>query len=143
VPIQVDRRWHNRNAEVPVLIEACDWVSDRRIFSVLVWPPLEAAQETAALDHFERVAQVKEVIAKGGREMALSTRLDTDWGLQWDHERLCWITSDGYPYDGWRTTDDRQPSGQGLVPDQGHSLGRLSLSSAAPAQPSEEKEGGS
>jgi hypothetical protein len=137
VPLQSEKRWHNRNAETPVLIDIYDWTNDRRIFSVLVWPCLESDPETAALDHFERVAEVREVIARGATEMALTTRLDTDWDLSWDHSRKCWVASDGFAYDGWRTTDGRQPSGQLPVPDRGHT-GRLSLSLAAPPEKTEE-----
>jgi hypothetical protein len=135
VPIEVDRRWHNRNAECPVLIEVSDWTSERRVFSALVWPSLDTAPETAAQDHFERVAQVKQVIARGAAEMALTTRFDTDWDLAWHPQRKVWVAQDGFAYDGWRPTDDRQPSGQ--TPGRGHPKAQPSSAEAALTHPTD------
>ena len=55
VPKVRPRRWWNRNAEPPTLVEVHNWTNDRLIFSVLVWPPLEEPAETKARDHHERV----------------------------------------------------------------------------------------
>jgi hypothetical protein len=59
----------------------------------------------APSDHRERVHMVKEVIGKGAVEMAFSTRLETDYGLRWDHERQVWTTRDGFAYDGSEARD--------------------------------------
>jgi hypothetical protein len=37
--------------------------------------------------------------------MAFSTRLETDYGLRWDHERQVWTTRDGFAYDGSEARD--------------------------------------
>ena len=85
--------------ETPVLIDAVDWTDERRIFSVLVWPPVEVDDEAIA-GHYERVQQVKQVIARGASDMALTTLLETDYGLKWDHDRKVWVTSGSFAYDG-------------------------------------------
>jgi hypothetical protein len=103
MPRQVERRWWNRSTETPVLIDVFDWTDDRRIASVLVWPPLESSAETALRDHRARATQVKEVkevIARGATEMAYSTRFETDYGLRWNYDREVWTGSDGFTYDG-------------------------------------------
>ena len=104
VPVERKRRWWNRAAESPVLIDVFDWTEDRLIFSVLVWPPLEAYPHRVGRDHEARVRDVKEVIERGCAEMLYSTRFDTDYGLQWDPKREVWAASDGYAFDGKRLT---------------------------------------
>jgi hypothetical protein len=99
-PGQVEERFWNRNAERPVLIDIHDWVDERRIFSVLIWPSLESDADDGAYHHIERVDQVKQVIAQGCAEMAWQTRFETDYDLEWDRERECWVSSDGFVYDG-------------------------------------------
>jgi hypothetical protein len=105
VPREVEQRWWNRSLEAPVLIEVRDWVTDRRLFSILVWPSLESAPEDAQQAHFQRVQQVKEVIAKGASDMAMTTSFETDYGLRWDYKREVWTASDFFAYDGKRTDD--------------------------------------
>ena len=74
---------------------------ERHIASrVLVWPSLESSSENAMGDHLRRVAQVKEVIARGAAKMAYSTRFETDYGLRWDHDREVWTDSGGSVFDG-------------------------------------------
>lgn len=102
VPVERTRRWWNRAAEAPVLIDVSDWTDERLIFSVLVWPPLESHTHRAGHDHDARVRDVKGVIAAGCAEMAYSTRFDTDYGLRWDPEREVWGASDDYAFDGER-----------------------------------------
>jgi hypothetical protein len=99
-PRQVEKRFWNRNAETPVLLDVYDWVDERRIFSVLIWPSLESDADDGAYQHMQRVDQVKEVIAQGATEMAWQTRFETDFGLEWDSERRVWVTADGFAYDG-------------------------------------------
>ena len=105
LPLEVEKRSWNRSLEAPVVVEVGDWTDNRRIFTVLVWPPLESPVETTAYDHRERVRLVKQAIARGGNEMAWSTRFETDYGLVWDQEREVWVGSDGFSYDGRRTHD--------------------------------------
>lgn len=104
VPVERTRRWWNRAAEAPVLIDVSDWTDERLIFSVLVWPPLESHTHRAGLDHDARVRDVKGIIEQGALAMAFSTRFDTDYGLQWDAKRGVWAASDGYAFDGERLT---------------------------------------
>lgn len=107
LPHEVERRHWHRSLEAPVLVDVLDWTDERRIFSVLVWPPLESAVRTASHNHRERVEQVKAVIARGAADMAYSTRFETDYGLQWDRKREVWTSSagDGFAYDGSDTRD--------------------------------------
>jgi hypothetical protein len=109
VPIETNKRYWNRSLQRPVLIEAHDWSTDRRLFSVVVWPSLESEEEDAAYNHMARVEQVKHAIAKGAAEMAFSTRLQTDYGLMWDHEREVWVGSDGFAYDGKKPSEAKTP----------------------------------
>lgn len=105
LPLEVEKRSWNRSLEAPVVVEVGDWTDNRRIVTVLVWPPLDSPVETAAYDHRERVRTVKEAIAKGAAQMAWSTCFQTDYGLSWDPERQVWRASDGFSYDGRRTHD--------------------------------------
>jgi len=105
VPLETEKRFWNRSLETPVLVDVVSWVDDRRIASVVIWPPLESDKETAAADHYERAQQFKWVLAKGASELAWSTRFETDFGLRWDHARKVWSTSDGFSYDGKRSSD--------------------------------------
>jgi hypothetical protein len=105
MPLEVERRWWNRATETPTLIDVYDWTNERHIFSVLVWPVLEAPPERAAISQEERVELVREVLHRGAAEMALTTRYETDYGLRWDHERRVWTTEDGFAYDGERLYD--------------------------------------
>jgi hypothetical protein len=98
VPLKVERREWSKVVEAPVLVDVYDWTNDRRIFSLLVWPPLEAPADEAYSRHDERVSRVLEVIARGASEMALSTRWDVDHGLRWDKERQVWTARDGFAY---------------------------------------------
>jgi hypothetical protein len=102
VPVERSRRWWNRAAEAPVLIDVSDWTDERLIFSVLVWPPLESHAHRAGHDHQARVRDVKEVIERGSSAMAYSTRFDTDYGLRWDAKRGAWVVLDGHAFDGER-----------------------------------------
>jgi len=105
VPVERKRRWWNRAAEAPVLVDVSDWTDERLIFSVLVWPPLESSAHRAGHDHDARVRDVKEVIERGSLAMAYTTRFDTDYGLRWDVKREAWVASDGHAFDGERLTD--------------------------------------
>ena len=107
VPVEVEGRDWNKAVETPILVDVSDWTDGRRIFSVLVWPPLESSPEASMGAHRGRVAQVKAVIARGAAEMAYSTRFETDYGLCWDHEREVWTSeaTDGSVFDGKDTRD--------------------------------------
>ena len=101
-PKPLQKRWWNRAAETPALLDVYSWVDERLIFSVLIWPPLETPAHDAGRVFHERVREVKSVICKGAAEMAWTTRLEIDFGLKWDAERQVWTGSDGYAYDGKR-----------------------------------------
>ncbi len=103
LPLEVERRPWNKSVEAPILVDVSDWTDDRRIFSAVIWPPLESSLEAALREHRVRVDQVKAVIARGAAEMAYSTRFSTDYGLEWDAERQVWATSDGFAFDGKKT----------------------------------------
>jgi len=107
VPRETQKRFWNRRQEAPVLVDVRDWTTERRIFSVLVWPPLESAEDDAAYHHMQRVEEVKGVLAKGATAMAWQTLFEVDYGLEWDSEREVWITSDGFAYDGKRVEGGR------------------------------------
>jgi hypothetical protein len=98
VPLRTEKRSWSKVVEAPVLVDVYSWVDERRIFSVLVWPPLEAPLDEAPHLHDERVSQVLEVIAKGASEMAWSTRWEVDYGFRWDHKRRVWIAGDNFAY---------------------------------------------
>jgi hypothetical protein len=109
-PKPVEKRWWNRAAEAPVLIDVFDWTNERHIFSVLVWPALEVPPEKAAHAQRERARTIQQVIAKGAAEMMWSTRFEVDYGLRWNHERKVWVAADGfaYPTPEWRARDGAQ-----------------------------------
>ncbi len=101
-PIETLKRPWIRSLETPILVDVFDWTTDRLLFSVLVWPPIEVGDRDARYVHRERVEEVTEAIAKGAAEKMWSTYWEVDYGLTWDHERECWIDGDGYAYDGSR-----------------------------------------
>ena len=75
-----------------------DWTNERRIFSVLVWPPLEVELPEAYDAHEERVEEVIEAICRGAAEKRWSTHWHVDDGLRWDSGRQVWVASDGFAY---------------------------------------------
>jgi hypothetical protein len=105
LPLEVEKRWWSRGLETPVLIDVCDWTTERRLFSVLVWPSLESPPDDAASHHRQRVDAVKSVIARGGADMAWCVHFETDYSLRWDNEREVWTARDGFAYDGKKTHD--------------------------------------
>jgi hypothetical protein len=98
-PQWVERRWWNRAAETPVLVDVYSWIDDRLIFSVLVWPSLESDLGNPERSHRQRVEEVLEAIAKGTGQKMWSTRWEVS-ELAWDHRRECWVDGDGHAYDG-------------------------------------------
>jgi hypothetical protein len=84
VPQRTDKRAWIRSVETPVLVDCYDWIYDSLVFSVLIWPCLEAPADEALERHDELVSRVLEVIARGASEMA------------------CWVDGDGHSYDGSR-----------------------------------------
>src|SRR5918998_516421 len=67
------RRWWNRAAKAPVLIDTYSWIDERLIFATIVWPPLESELRTAERDHRQRVEEVLEAIANAAAEKMWST----------------------------------------------------------------------
>ncbi len=102
VPQRTDKREWIRSVETPVLVDCYDWTTDRLIFSVLVWPPLESSREDAIYDHYRRVEGVLDAIAKGAEEKAWSMQWVVDYDLRWDPSRRVWVDNDGHAYDGAR-----------------------------------------
>ena len=102
VPIRTDKRPWVRSAETPILVDVYDWTTDRLIFSVLCWPPLESDMGDAYQDHRERVEEVMTTFAEGAGRKSWSTYWEVDHGLVWDHRRECWQDGDGHRYDGSR-----------------------------------------
>jgi|SRR5215211_7419028 len=112
VPQKVDKRFWNRAAEAPVLIDTWDWTTERLLFSMLVWPPLESELRTAEADHRQRVEKVLEVIARGASEKLWSTYWEVS-ELAWDHKREVWVDGDGHHYDGARFHDYSRSGARG------------------------------
>jgi hypothetical protein len=100
VPMESEKRYWNRSIETPVLVTVYDWTDRRRIFSILVWPCLDTEAEEALQEQALRVETVKQVIARGAKEMNWSMLIEADYGLQWDHRTRVWRASDGYAHDG-------------------------------------------
>jgi hypothetical protein len=86
-PRPVEKRAWDKDLEVPTLLDFFDWTADRHLFSVLVWPSLEVAEDEADRAQEERAKQVKQVIIRGASEMAWSTRVEVTYGLAWDSKR--------------------------------------------------------
>jgi hypothetical protein len=99
MPQRIDKRPWVRSIETPVLADVRDWTDDRLLFSVLIWPPLEADGRGV---HHQRVENVMDAIARGATEKAWSTYWEVDYGLVWNHEREVWVDGDGHAYDGSR-----------------------------------------
>lgn len=102
VPRRAARRYWNRSTETPVLLDVSSWIDERLVFSVLVWPVLDAAPGEADRAYRERVDEVIEAIARGVSDKAWATRIEADYGLRWDNGRGVWAASDGFAYDGER-----------------------------------------
>jgi hypothetical protein len=105
VPLRVERRSWSKVVEAPVLVDVYDWTNDRRIFSVLVWPPLEVPPAEAYSLHEERVEEVIAAISSGAADKAWCTRWEVDYGLRWDYKRRVWTTQDGFAYELPERTD--------------------------------------
>jgi hypothetical protein len=73
-------------------------LDERRIFSVLVWPPLELERPEAYEAHDERVEEVIEAISRGAAEKRWTSHWHVDDGLRWDDEREAWVAGDGFAY---------------------------------------------
>ena len=102
VPLKTEKRPWVRSVETPALVDVFDWTTDRLLFSVLVWPPLETPGQDAPYDHHQRVEAVLEAISKGAAEKMWSVYWEVDYGLEWDQSRETWVDGDGHRYDGSR-----------------------------------------
>jgi hypothetical protein len=98
VPLRTEKRTWSEVVEAPVLVDAYDWTNDRRIFSVLVWPPLEAEPPEAYSLHEERVEEIIAAMSRGAADRAWCTRWEVDDTLRWDNERRVWVAADGFAY---------------------------------------------
>jgi hypothetical protein len=104
LPLEVEKRYWNRSLETPVSVDVGHWTNGRRIFSVLVWPPVESSLEDALEDYEQRVKAVRQAIARGANEMRWCICLETAYGLVWNPKREVWVASDGFAYDGQRSS---------------------------------------
>ncbi len=102
MPQTTHKRPWVRSVETPVLADVRDWSTDRLIFSILIWPPLEADGRDSRRIHHQRVNDVMEAFGRGAAAKAWSTYWELDHGLVWNHERECWVDGDGHAYDGSR-----------------------------------------
>jgi hypothetical protein len=99
VPLRTEKlRTWSKVVEAPVLVDVYDWTSDRRIFSVLVWPPLEVEPPEAYSPHEERLEEVISAISRGAAYRLWCTRWEVDRGLMWDNKRRVWVAADGFAY---------------------------------------------
>jgi hypothetical protein len=98
VPLRTEKRTWSKVVEAPVLVDVYDWTDDRRIFSVLVWPPMETESPGAYSLHQERVEEVISAISSGAADRAWCTRWEVDHGLRWDHKRQVWVAEDNFAY---------------------------------------------
>ena len=98
-PKPVEKRWWNRAAETPALLNVYSWVDERLIFSVLIWPSLETNPHDADRVFRARVREVEEVIARGAADKVWTTRFEIDYGLKWDARRQVWTGGDGFQYE--------------------------------------------
>ena len=99
VPLRTEKRSWSKVVEAPVLVDVFDWTNDRHIFSVLVWPLLEAEAPEAYSLHEERVEEVIAAISRGAADRAWCTRWEIDDSLRWDHKRQAWVAKDGFAYE--------------------------------------------
>jgi len=98
MPRPIETRWWNRAIETPALLEVTDWVNGRKLFSVLIWPPLEVAPEEAQDAFYERVEAVKNTIANGAAAGGWSLMFSVDDSLHWDPDRGVWVAWDEFRY---------------------------------------------
>jgi hypothetical protein len=75
MPLETELKPWLYSVYAPVLIDVHDWSTDRLLFSVLVWPPLDPDSKDDVAAHEERVVQVKEVILRGVAEIWLGQRI--------------------------------------------------------------------
>jgi hypothetical protein len=96
VPLRTERRSWSKVVEAPILVDLYDWTNDRRIASVLVWPPLEVDLPEAYALHEERVEGLISAIARGAADRRWCTRWEIDDSLAWDNQRQVWVARDGF-----------------------------------------------
>jgi hypothetical protein len=113
VPVEQERRPWDRAIETPALLDVYDWTNGRLIFSVLVWPPLESEISESDDAFYERIQEVKQVVYAGAQDKALTTFIETTYGLRWDPGRVCWVDRDGHGYDGNREIVRARLEGRG------------------------------
>jgi hypothetical protein len=103
VPVEVQKRRWVRSVNKPVLVDGCDWTTNRVLFSIVVYPPVDELDlSKAEAAHYRRVNQIKEIVARGAGDLRLSLYLETEWDMEWDIGREVWIDRDGYAYDASR-----------------------------------------
>jgi hypothetical protein len=58
-PMEAERRFWNRGAECPILVDVKDWTDERLIFTCVVWPVLQAEGPNVFRSLDERVEEDK------------------------------------------------------------------------------------
>ena len=103
VPVEVGKRRWVRSVDKPVLVDGHDWTTGRLLFSILVYPAIDELDlSKAEAAHYQRVEQIKQIVAQGAGDLRLSLYLETEWDLRWDNRREVWIDGDDYAYDASR-----------------------------------------
>jgi hypothetical protein len=100
VPLERAQHKWLRHQRTPVEVTVYDWSTNRLLFSVIIWPPLEREGYEYLEDFEERIQDIKQVIATGVGERGWSTLLRTNYGLEWDHRREVWTDGQGHHIDG-------------------------------------------
>jgi hypothetical protein len=100
VPVEVEKRPWVRSVNKPVLVDGCDWTTNRVLFSMVVYSPVDELDlSKAEAAHYRRVNQIKEIVARGAGDLRHSLYLETEWDMKWDNGREVWIDRDGHAYD--------------------------------------------
>jgi hypothetical protein len=103
VPVEVEKRPWVRSVNKPVLVDGCVWTTNRVLFSIVVYPPVDELDLSKAEGaHYRRVNQIKEIVARGAGDLRLSLYLETEWDMDWHNRREVWIDRGGYAYDASR-----------------------------------------
>jgi hypothetical protein len=96
--------WHRhwkRQQEAPIVVNVFDWTSATLLFSVLVWPVLDAQADTPEQAEYlknYRAEGVMQAITRGAGKMSWSMFYEVEERLQWDKRREAWVTQDGHAF---------------------------------------------
>jgi len=99
LPQTIEHRHWRRQSEAPLIINVFDWTSYTLLFSVMVWPVIDAHAETpeqADRLQNERAEGVMQAITRGATGMSWSLIYEVEERLHWDKRRDAWVTQDGH-----------------------------------------------